>query len=99
MINQIIANIRSFGLVWWFQVLCFVAANSVYSFFHISAKNEVWYSDDRRRCCPRDVSKTWSNLMEEIGDHVYAAVTCIQERPVLISAQIMAIRLEVFRDY
>jgi hypothetical protein len=57
-----------------FQVLCGVGVSSVYSFFQISAQKKVWYRDVRQTCWPRDVSKTWNNLMDEIADHVHVTV-------------------------
>lgn len=84
MINKIIRNSvqqilvlidhSKFILNCTFQVLCCVGASSVYSFFQLSAQKEVWYRDAWRTCWPRDVSKMWNNLMEEIADHVHTAV-------------------------
>jgi hypothetical protein len=67
----------SFILKCKFQVVYCVRASCVYSLFQISAQKEVWYRDVRRKCRPRDVSKTSNNIMEEIAGHVHAAVWII----------------------
>jgi hypothetical protein len=70
----VLIDVSNFIFNYTFQVLCCVGASSICSFFQVSAQKEVWYRDGRWTCWPRDVSKTWNYLMEEIADHAHSAV-------------------------
>ena len=60
-------------------------------------RKEIWYRDVWRPCWPRDVSKIWNKLMEEMADHIHTASSSMCCPSILLEMKIAGVITKCFQ--